>query len=514
MDPLLKVEHIYKSFPGVQALKDVCIEIEKGAVHAIVGENGAGKTTLMRILSGIYSRDLGLICFEGKEVNFSNTRESQKDGIAIIHQELNLPTNISIAQNIYLGRLPHNKVGIVDKRRLADDARKIISMVGLDMPPSTIINSLSIAQQQLVEIAKALSLNSKLLIMDEPTSALNQKETKNLFKIIRNLKEQGVTIIYISHRLEEIFEISDAITVMRDGQVVDTKPIGEVTHESVVMMMTGKTLENFFAKKDGTGSGKQKEFEPVLEVKGITSSNKRLGKVDFTLYKGEILGIAGLLGSGRTELVKAIFHAERKSSGSIVLNGSPLHIRNPKEAVRNGIALLPEDRKAEGLLLGMDIMSNIMISSMSLVSRLSVISHRKREHLAQEISDKLSVRSTGVRQIVKFLSGGNQQKVVFAKWLASSPKVLMLDDPTRGVDVGAKHEMYNLIRELSSQGIGILFISSEMPEVVGVSDRVLVMRNGRIVSEVRDEAITENNLMLIATGKKIAGNPLITNFDD
>ena len=511
MDPLLRIEHICKSFPGVRALNDVCIDINKGEVHAIVGENGAGKTTLMRILAGIYVKDSGTITFEGNEVNFSNTRDSQQHGIAIIHQELNLPTNISIAQNMYLGRLPHNALGMVDKRKLAEDAKKIMALVGLEVQPSTIINELSIAQQQLVEISKALSLESKLLIMDEPTSALNQQETHNLFKIIRSLKQQGVTIIYISHRLEEIFEISDGITIMRDGQVVATKRIGEVTHESIVMMMTGKTLENFFAKERSEESGAT-EREKVLEIKGVDSSDKKLQKADFTLYKGEILGIAGLLGSGRTELVKAIFRAERRSGGDLILNGRKLRIRNPKEAVRNGIALLPEDRKAEGLLLGMDIMNNIAISSMGLVSRLAFINNRKRERLAGDMSKKLRVKSTSIRQVVKFLSGGNQQKVVFAKWLASNPKVLMLDDPTRGVDVGAKHEMYGLIRELANQGIGIIFISSEMPEVVGVSDRVLVMRNGRIVSEVREAAITENNLMLIATGKKITGNPDITNY--
>lgn len=512
MDPLLRIEHICKSFPGVRALNDVCIDIKKGEVHAIVGENGAGKTTLMRILAGIYLKDSGTICFEGKEVNFTNTRDSQRDGIAIIHQELNLPTNISIAQNMYLGRLPHNAIGMVDKRRLANDAKKIMAQVGLNVNPATVIDNLSIAQQQLVEISKALSLNSKLLIMDEPTSALNQQETKTLFSIIRTLKSQGVTVIYISHRLEEIFEISNAITIMRDGMVVDTKRIGEVTHESIVMMMTGKTLENFFAKESGA-TRPSKDREKVLEVTGVRSSDKRLKEVDLTLYKGEILGIAGLLGSGRTELVKAIFRADRKSSGTIVLNGQPLRIRNPKEAVKHGMALLPEDRKAEGLLLDMDIMNNIGISSMGLVSRMAFINHRKWDALSQEMSQKLSVKSTGVKQVVKFLSGGNQQKVVFAKWLASNPKILMLDDPTRGVDVGAKHEMYGLIRELANQGIGIIFISSEMPEVVGVSDRVLVMRDGKIVSEVRDKAITENNLMLIATGKMITNNPLIKNFE-
>jgi ribose transport system ATP-binding protein len=451
MDPLLKIVEICKFFPGVRALHNVSIEIHRGNVHAIVGENGAGKTTLMRILAGIYPKDNGSLHFEGKEVHYSNTKESQNDGIAIIHQELNLPVNISIAQNIYLGRLPRNKVGIINNKQLLIDAKQIMNLVGLDVPPNTIINKLSIAQQQLVEIAKALSINSKLIIMDEPTSALNQAETKNLFKIISNLKKQGVTIIYISHRLEEIFEISDCITIMRDGQVVATKPINEVTHESVVTMMTGKTLENYFGK-DEFSDDIAKEKEAIMEVEEITSSNKKLKTASFTLYKGEILGIAGLLGSGRTELVKAIYRADRGSTGKIVLEGKPLKIKTPKQAVGKGIALLPEDRKAEGLLLDMNIMHNIAISSMGTISNMSFINNKKRELISKQMSAKLNVKATSIKQVVKYLSGGNQQKVVFAKWLATNAKVLMLDDPTRGVDVGAKYEMYGLIRELAASG--------------------------------------------------------------
>jgi len=497
---LLRIDKICKSFPGVKALDDICIEIDKGEVHAIVGENGAGKTTLMRILAGILVKDSGDIYFEGKPVSFSNTREARELGISIIHQELNLPVNLGIHKNIFLGRFPKNKLGLIKNKILLEETKKQLKVVGLEEKPQTIIETLTVAAQQLVEIAKALSFNSKLLIMDEPTSALNQQETQNLFSIIQNLKKNGVTIIYISHRLEEVFTVADKITVMRDGKISGTKLTNEATHEMIVKMMTGKSLDNFYSKNRVV---EQDNKSVVLEVSNITSKARNLGVVDFKLYKGEILGIAGLLGSGRTELMKAIFGAHKKSSGKIVLNGQEITIKTPVDAVKHGIALMPEDRKTEGLVLEMDIKNNISLTSMKRLSKANYVLRNKQNELAERMSETLKIKSTGIHQIVQDLSGGNQQKVVFAKWLAAKPRVLLLDDPTRGIDVGAKSEIYSLIRELANQGIGIIFISSEMPELVGASDRVLVMRNGEIVKEINGEEITEDNLMLIATGKDI-----------
>lgn len=498
---LLKVENITKMFPGVKALKSVSLEYDKGEVHAMVGENGAGKTTLMRVITGIYEQDEGDIYFEGEKVRFHNTRESQDKGIAIIHQELNMPVNLTIAEYIYLGRLPVNKLGLVKRKEAAAQCRSLLDTVEIDRPPTTKISELTVAEQQLVEIAKALSLNSKLIIMDEPTSALNKNEAANLFQIIRSLREQQVTIIYISHKMDEIFEITDRITIMRDGCVIDTKPTKACTHEEIVMKMTGKNLsDNYFAKNQA-GEAAVRQAAPILSVKNISSYARNLKTASFDLYKGEVLGIAGLLGSGRTELFRAIFGADRKTGGEIILNGKQLKIRSTRDAVREGIMLLPEDRKVEGLILQMTIRENILQPSLGAISSLGIVNKKKGSKIAEEYTTRMRVKCTSKEQVVGNLSGGNQQKVVFAKWLAAHPQVLMLDDPTRGIDVGSKHEIYGVIRELANQGIGVIFVSSEMPELVGVCDRILVMRDGEIVSEAVGDAINENHLMMIATGK-------------
>lgn len=500
MSLLLKTINICKSFPGVKALNDVSLAFEKGEVHAMVGENGAGKTTLMRVICGICHPDCGEILFEGEPVKFQNPRQSQEKGIAIIHQELNMPVNLTIAEYMFLGRTP-TKLGIVQKKHQISQSKKLLEAVEVDRHPATKIYELTVAEQQLVEIAKALSLNSKLLIMDEPTSALNLQETSNLFKIIRNLKKQDVTIIYISHKLNEIFEIADDITIMRDGCVVGTYPIGDCSHEMIVKMMTGKTMgDDYFARGTGTDHTAG-EADPVMVVRNLSSNSKKLKTVSFELYQGEVLGIAGLLGAGRTELFRAIFGADAKTQGEVIINGKPVHIKNTTDAVKAGVVLLPEDRKVEGLILQMDIQSNISIPSLKALSSFGLVNKKKRKALSKEYVSQLRVKCTGTDQVVGNLSGGNQQKVVFAKWLAANPQILMLDDPTRGVDVGSKHEIYGLIRELANKGIGVIFVSSEMPELIGVCNRILVMRDGEIVSEARGEAINENNLMMIATGK-------------
>ncbi len=499
MEPLLRIENVSKAFPGVQALDKVDLEVGRGEIRAIVGENGAGKSTLMKILAGIYTRDSGSIWFDGVALDLHSTREAQQRGVTIIHQELNLALNLGIHQCIFMGRLPSSRLGFINWRKLNEDTARLLAQVELSDKPGTRVGTLSVAKQQLVEIAKALSFNSRMLIMDEPTSALNQQESKTLFRLIGNLKQRGVTIIYISHRLEEVFQIADRITVMRDGKVVGTKSAVETTHEEIVRLMTGKTLNDFFSRAHSESDVRRGEV--VLEVRGL-SQKKILRGVSFRLHRGEVLGIAGLLGSGRTELVKAIFGADRKTAGEVILEGKPIQVHSPVDAVRLGIALLPEDRKREGLLLNMNLRSNISLVSLKQVATAGFISRRKQAEVAARMVRRLNLKATGTEMLVRNLSGGNQQKVVISKWLAAKPKVLLLDDPTRGIDVGAKSEIYGIIRELANQGIGVLFISSEMPEVLGVSDRVLVMRGGEIISELREGEIGEERVMLLATGKR------------
>lgn len=502
MSTLLKVQDICKSFPGVKALSDVTIEYKVGEVHAMLGENGAGKTTLMRVICGIYQADSGKLFFEGKEVNFGSAKQSQEKGIAIIHQELNMPVNLSIAEYMFLGCMPLNKVGMINRNLMYEQSKDLLKNVEVERDPATKIYELTVAEQQLVEIARALSFDSKLIIMDEPTSALNKQETENLFKIIRNLKAKDVTIIYISHKLDEIFKITDKITVMRDGCVIVTgKNTKDCTHEMIVKLMTGKDLnDNYFAKDEARIIEHSKENQ-IMSVKEISSKARNLRSVSFELYEGEVLGIAGLLGAGRTELFKAIFGADQKTSGEICLNGKTVTIHNTRDAVKAGIMLVPEDRKTEGLILQMTIGDNIIVPSLSAISKYGLVDKKKGRELSKAYVKKLRVKCTGEDAVTGNLSGGNQQKVVFAKWLAAHPKVLMLDDPTRGIDVGSKHEIYGLVRELANQGIGVIFVSSEMPELVGVCDRILVMRDGEIVCEAKGEEINENYLMLYATGK-------------
>ncbi len=497
--PLLEIQHVFKAFPGVQALDDVSLDVSAGTIHALVGENGAGKSTLMKILAGIYRRDRGDILFDGYSLVATSAREARMAGISIIHQELNLPLNLGIHQSIFLGRIPTRGFGIVDWKALDRQTADLLRLVQLDAKPRTTVGSLNVASRQLVEIAKALSFESKLLIMDEPTSALNRQETATLFRIIRNLKKNGVTVIYISHRLEEIFEIADEITVMRDGRVVGTKRAAETSHEEIVQMMTGKSLVDFFAKGRGTASAGSGEV--ILRVRNL--SQKRLvNNVSFDLHKGEVLGIAGLLGSGRTELVKAIFGADKRTTGDVFLEGTRVDASDPSVSVESGIALLPEDRKNEGAHLDMTIRENVSLSAIERVSRNGFVLRKRQTELAKEMAKKLRLKATGPEQLVRDLSGGNQQKVVISKWLAARPKVLLLDDPTRGIDVGAKSEIYGIIRELANQGLGVIFISSEMPEVLGVSDRILVMRDGEIIEELRGDEISEERVMLLATSNK------------
>jgi ribose transport system ATP-binding protein len=499
MDTVLRIEKISKTFPGVRALDNVDLDIFRGEIHAIVGENGAGKSTLMKILSGVYRRDGGKIHLEGNPVEIDSPLAAQRLGISIIHQELNLAQNIGIHQSIFMGRFPTKRLGFMDWKKLTAQCQKLLDEVQLDASPSTKVGALPVAQQQLVEIAKALSFNSRILIMDEPTSALNVQETERLFQIMCALKARGTTLLYISHRLEEIFQVADRITVMRDGKVVGTQNTPETNHEAIVKMMTGKTFKDFFSQ--GQAGGGTVSKAPLLEVKNL-SQPRILRQVSFTLHRGEILGVAGLMGSGRTELVRAIFGAD-PPVGEIRVEGRPVRIKTPLDAVRHGIALLPEDRKLHGLLLGMSVRDNISFVALRGLSKMGFIRRKRQAGLVEEFVGKLKVKTPGPAQLVRNLSGGNQQKVVIAKWLAGHPKVLLLDDPTRGVDVGAKAEIYGIVRELARQGMGILFISSEIPEVLGISDRVILLRNGEVIAELNRDEMSEERVMILATGGQV-----------
>ncbi|QIB70151.1 ATP-binding cassette domain-containing protein [Aminipila butyrica] len=494
---IVTMKGITKEFSGVTVLDQVNLNIYEGRIMALLGENGAGKSTLMKILTGVYQRTAGEVLLNGQQVDFKNTKESQDKGIAIIHQELNLIGHLSIGENIFLGREPLNKIGKIDWKKLYGEAEKWIAMLGLNENPRELINNLSVGKQQLVEIAKALSLNAKILIMDEPTGALTISETKKLFRVIGDLKAQNHSIVYISHRLEEIFEICDDITVLRDGQLVAEVPVPQVTEEKLIEMMVGRRLEEQYPKSCG-------EVGPViLEVKGL--QNQFVKEASFTLRRGETLGIAGLMGSSRTELARTIYGIYKMNKGELLLHGQKLHIASPKDALQAGIAYVSEDRKTNGIVLGLSIGENITLASLRQVSGLLGRVHRSKEEQASKAyMNDLSIKASGSKQLVKYLSGGNQQKVSIAKNLFTKPSILILDEPTRGVDVGAKKEIYNLINQFKQDGVSIIMISSEIPEILGMSDRVLVMHEGRVSGMLNREEANQESIMSLAVGKGVS----------
>ncbi len=487
------MEHISKSFPGVRALNDVALHVQAGEVHALVGENGAGKSTLMKILSGALPKDSGRILFDGSEVSIQSPGDARALGIAMIFQELNLVPHLDVGQNIFLGREPARRGGRIDWSALYDRARERLQLIGIEIDPRATVADLSIAQQQMVEIGKALSRQSRLIVMDEPTSSLTEHETDRLFDLIRSLKLQGVTIIYISHRLEEIFAIVDRVTVLRDGQWIGTRGIGEVTQAELVHMMVGRDLAEVFAKEAAL------RRNVILEVKNLSSANF-LRDINLQLHRGEILGVAGLVGSGRTTLARTLFGMEAIQSGEILFDGQPATIRSPQAAIRQGIGLVPEDRKDQALFLNMTVSENIVMSDLPELSRAGLIDFNQVRSVAQTSVEKLDIRTPSLRQRARNLSGGNQQKVAIARWLALKPRVLILDEPTRGIDVGAKAEIHALMSQLAKQGMGILMISSELPEILGVSDRIIVMHEGHITAEFMRGAATQEAIMLAATG--------------
>ncbi|GIV76917.1 sugar ABC transporter ATP-binding protein [Litorilinea aerophila] len=492
--PLLRMVEITKTFPGVRALDRVTFEVYPGEVHGLVGENGAGKSTLMKILSGALQPDSGTIELQGRPVSVPTPRAAQLLGIGLIHQELAVLPELSVAENVFLGREPTGRLGLIDWPRLYRQTRELLERMGVDLDPRTRVGDLPIAQQQMVEIAKALSLDAEILVMDEPTSALTERETEILFRLIQGLRSQGVTIIYISHRMEEIFAICDRVTVLRDGQHIASRAIQELTPEEIVRLMVGRSITEMYPPP-GQGSG------PVrLEVREVRRA-PRLRGVTLTLRSGEIVGLAGLVGSGRSDLARAIFGADPIDGGEIRVNGTAVALRGPAEAMALGMGFIPEDRKTQGLFLNMDVRQNTVIARLKELSRLlGFIDFRRARAEAQHFVEELNIRTPNLEQQVRNLSGGNQQKVIIARWMARRPAILILDEPTRGIDVGAKAEIHNLMRRLADQGMAILMISSELPEVLGVSDRILVMREGRIVAEFSREEATQDRVMLYATG--------------
>jgi len=494
---LLTVEGVSKSFPGVQALRDVQLNLNSGEVLALVGENGAGKSTLMKVLSGIYKRDQGIIKLNNQEINVDGPLQAQKLGIAIIHQEMNLMPHLTIAQNILIGREPRKWFGIAsDDRELNRRARILLDQLNLNLEPTQIVGKLTVAKQQMVEIAKALSYDSKIIIMDEPTSALTQSETEVLFKIINNLRKSGKGVIYISHRMEELTKISDRITVFRDGNYIDTLITKDTKISKIISLMIGREVAQDLRPERVR---KFSDKDIALEVKGLSTKNL-LKDVSFQLHKGEILGFAGLMGAGRTELALAIVGKDQITEGQIIVDGKNVKINNPSDAVNNGIGYLSEDRKRFGVLLNQDVKFNLVLSNLrKLTGKFGFVNSNKSKLSSTDTVKNLSIRTPSIDQMVKNLSGGNQQKVVIGKWLTRETDILIFDEPTRGIDVGAKDEVYKLLQELANQGKSIIMISSELPEILRMSDRILVMCEGRVTGILSNKEADQNLIMQYAT---------------
>jgi ribose transport system ATP-binding protein len=491
---LVQMEKVSKHFPGVQALEQVDFEIYPGEILGLVGENGAGKSTLIKILSGVYSRDQGIIQFQGQVVDFRSPYAAQEHGIATIYQELALVPQLSVAENVFLNREPRRSplTGAVDFRKMREQSEAIMADLGVHIPGDRLVKDLTIASQQMVEIAKAISRNASLLLMDEPTSALSSKEVEVLLNLMQRLKQKGVSVVFVSHRLEEVLRVVDRIIVMRDGQRVATLSAEEANEAKLIHAMVGREV-GLFPKTDVLIG------DPVLEVRDVSGQNG-VRNVSLTVHKGEIVGIAGLIGAGRTELVRLICGADRRSSGEIFIDGKRAHISSPAHAVAHGIGWVPEDRKQHGLVLGMDIKQNTTMAILRRISnRFGTLRMKSERDIAAHYRDALSIATSDLSKTVKYLSGGNQQKVVLAKWLSTKPKILIMDEPTRGIDIGAKAEFHALMSQLAEQGIGILMISSEMPEIMGMSDRVIVMCQGRVTGEFKRGQMSQVDIMTSAT---------------
>ena len=490
---LLEARSLTKSFPGVRALKGVSLTVGRGEVVAVIGENGAGKSTLMKILAGVQTADTGEIRIDGEPAPLASVEEALGLGIALIHQELNLAQNLDVAANLFLGREPR-RWGLIDTTRLHREAGQFLRAVGLDVAPDTRVGSLAIGQQQLVEIAKALSTQARVLIMDEPTSSLSAGEAENLFRVIQDLRARGVSIVYISHRLGEVTRLADRVVVLRDGENSGELARHEISHASMVRLMVGRDLSQFYPHQPHVRP------ETVLEVEGLRTPAHPTHPLTFQVRAGERVGLAGLVGAGRTEVLLALFGVQPPVGGTVRIHGIPLQPTSPTEAIAAGLALVPEDRKREGVVLSMPVRENVSLASLRRDQRHGFRDATREVALSTEMIQSLRIKTPGDRQVVQFLSGGNQQKVVIGKWLALQPKVLLLDEPTRGIDIGAKQEIYRLMEELAAQGVAILFASSEMEEILGMSDRVMVMHEGRITGELARHQLSEEAIMHLATG--------------
>ena len=487
---VLEMENISKEFPGVKALDDVQLKLKPGTVHALMGENGAGKSTLMKCLFGIYEKNSGKILLDGVEVNFKSTKEALENGVSMVHQELNQVLQRNVLDNIWLGRYPM-KGFFVDEKKMYNDTINIFKDLDIKVDPKKKVADLPIAERQMIEIAKAVSYKSKVIVMDEPTSSLTEKEVEHLFRIIKKLKESGVGIIYISHKMEEIKMISDEITILRDGKWISTNDVSKISTEQIISMMVGRDLTERFPKKDNTVK------EMILEVKNLTALNQpSIQDVSFELYKGEILGIAGLVGSKRTEIVETIFGIRPKEKGEIILNGKTVKNKNPEDAIKNGFALVTEERRSTGIFSMLDIAFNSVISNLDRYkNKFRLLKNKDMEKDTKWIVDSMRVKTPSYTTKIGSLSGGNQQKVIIGRWLLTEPEVLMLDEPTRGIDVLAKFEIYQLMIDLAKKDKGIIMISSEMPELLGVTDRILVMSNGRVAGIVKTSETNQEEIM-------------------
>lgn len=489
----IEMKGINKSFGSNQVLKDAGFVLEDGEVHALMGENGAGKSTLMKILTGVYKKDSGTITIDGREVHFKSPQEAEKAGIVFIYQELNVLFDLTVEENLFMGKEITKHFGICDKKAMRRKAQEVMERMGVQIPVDAVMSDLSVGQQQMVEICKALMVDAKVLIMDEPTAALTERETETLFKVMKSLREKGVSIVYISHRMEEIFELCDRITILRDGTYIGTEEISKIDMDGVVRMMIGREIGERFPKRDA------KIGDVVLKVEGLTKE-KLFHDVSFEVRTGEVLGVAGLMGAGRTEIMRALFGCIARDRGSIYIDGEKVKIKNPEQAIKAGIGFITEDRKTEGLLLEKSIADNIEIVNLKAVSQKGVLSKRKEKDLVYKEIEEFRIKCFGPWHECDNLSGGNQQKVVLAKWIATNPKILILDEPTRGVDIGAKKEIYHVINQMASLGVAVIMVSSELPEVLGMSDRIMVVREGEVRGILDGKEADQEKIMTLATG--------------
>ena len=499
---LLRVCGVTKSFPGVKALKGVDLHLKAGEVLAVIGENGAGKSTLMKILAGVQECDEGEVLVDGLTVRFKGVEDAFEKGIALIHQELNLADNLDVAANIFLGREPR-KAGLLDKARMRRESSSFLDRVGLKVSPDQIVSDLTIGHQQMIEIAKALSVDARVLIMDEPTSSLSQHETEQLFKVIKDLASKNVAIVYISHRLSEVRELADRVTVLRDGDNAGELFRQETTHDNMVRLMVGRDISKYYALEPRSHGA------VALKVDKVRTIQNPKHALSFEIKSGEIVGVAGLVGAGRTEMLQTLFGVMPALDGSMEVQGHSVVIRSPIQAIQNGLALVPEDRKQQGLVLEMAVRENMSLASLGRDQNKGFLNHRREQDISREMVAEMKIKTPSDLQEVQYLSGGNQQKVVLGKWLAMKPRVLFLDEPTRGIDVGAKQDIYKLMEKLAEEGVAILFVSSEMEEIIGMSDRAIVMHEGKLTGTLMRDELTEESVMQLATGtqaKPISNN--------